>query len=260
MSEELIKLNPSICPAKTSIVGSPQYDFHLDDDILESRHDFVKRIGLKEAPYIVIGTGTAQWMPDEMQKMVSLSRRLTTEVPGIQVLIRLHPKDDGRRWEEFKEELTGLGVVIHCTAPEVHMDLGGFIPPMDFYKDQVNTIYHSSVVINSSSSLTVDAAILNKPVICIAYDLKKEHLFPEGRSFAYSNSVHYSAIVRTQGVWLARSEDECINAVRKYHCNPSLHFEERRHIVKLVADQVESKAGLTLAEGVAEICELYATK
>jgi len=253
MTDELIMLNAGVCPDKVKVVGSPQYDFHLNADILENRLAFLKRVGLKDTPYVVIGTGTARWMPDEMQKMVSLSRRILKECPGMQVLIRLHPKDDGSRWANFEEELKRLGVVIYCSAPEVHMDLGGFSPSIDFYRDQVNTIFHSSVIINSSSSLTVDAAILNKPVICIAYDLGKDELFQEGRSLAYSKSVHYLAIVQTKGVWLATSEDECMLAVKSYHNDPSLNEPERKMIVNLVADRVDLIAGKRLANAVAQI-------
>ena len=134
------------------------------------------------------------------------------------------------------------------------MDEGGFVPPKDFYRDQINTIRHSACVINSSSSLSVDAAILDIPIICIAYDLKKDTLFPEGRSLSYTKSVHYQKVVYTGGVWLVYSEKETVKAVESYYQFPYQHKEERKQIVGLVTDQIEQKAGLRLSK---EIEKLY---
>lgn len=247
MSQELLYYNPRIISEKVEVVGSPQFDFHMQQNLLLSRENYLKEKELlPEHPYILIGTGTPRWMPDEMMKMVQLCNTISKKIPQIQVLIRLHPKDHGDRWKPYEKILSQQGVSIQYTSPETHMDKGGFIPPADFYREQVNAIYHSSVVINSSSSLTVDASILNKPVICIAYDLHPDQLFPEGRSLTYSQSEHYSKLVRTGGVWVVKSEEECIHAIKTYLDNPTLHLEERKNLVDTVTDHVELNAGKRL--------------
>lgn len=254
MSKELIDLNPRISPKTVKVVGSPQYDFHNDNSLISSREDFLQKMGLDfNRPYIVIGTGTSRWMPDEMDKIIQLVRVLHSVKPDLQSVIRLHPKDQGERWSAYLPILNEYGVFLQKTSPEKHMDSGGFIPPADFYRDQINIISHSACVINSSSSLTVDAAIFNKPVICIAYDVKHDSLFPEGRSWAYSQSVHYQRLVASGGVWVVRSEAECITAIDTYLNDPSLHSAEREKLVQTVADNVNEKAGIRLAKEVGNL-------
>lgn len=256
MSEELLSYNKRISPSQVEIVGSPQFDFHLEKKLLIPRDEFLRKRGLNpDKTFVLIGTGTATWMPDEMEKMVQLCRRIAQDIPEIQVLIRLHPKDSGERWEPFKEAFSVLNVRLQYTSPSTHMDDGGFIPPLDYYREQINTIYYSSVVINSSSSLTVDAAILDKPVICIAYDLKPDPLFPEGRSFSYSNSTHFSKLVKTGGAWIVTSEDACIEAIRAYLINSKLFFKERVKLVETVVDQIKLKAGKRLSKSVLKLSD-----
>lgn len=254
MTQELMQYNPRIKPEKIKIVGSPQYDYHLNKDLLESRESYVRRLGLDPGhPYILIGTGTPRWMPDEMQKTIGLCAAVNKHLPDMQCLIRLHPKDNNKRWQPYLEELKKHKAAIQYTSPETHMDEGGFVPPKDFYRDQVNAIYHSEVVINSSSSITVDAAILDKPVICIAYDLEKDILFPEGRALTYSRSAHYSKLTQTGGVRLVDSEADCVAAIQAYSSNPTLHRAERVKIVETVTADVREKAGIKLAQEVKKL-------
>ena len=248
MKNELLQYHPRIRPSQVEIVGSPQYDFHRDPDILMAREMYMRSKGLDpDRPYILIGTGTPKWMPNEIDKVLHLTYRINAKWPQMQVMIRLHPKDYLSRWEDHVS-LFPEGVVIVETSPPIHMDKGGFVPPQDFYQEQVNAIYHASVVLNSSSSLTVDAAILDRPIICIAYDLEKDPLFPEGRAYAYSKSEHYSKLVATGGVWVATSEEECLRAIETYWRHPELHRQERRFLVDVVTDDIHQKSGIRLAK------------
>lgn len=256
MSVELLEYNPQIDSKKVDIVGSPQFDFHRNEDLLEQREKYLKSIGLDPRyPFILIGTGTATWMPDEMEKMISLCGKINDEIKDIQTLIRLHPKDHGERWLPFRAAMRENNIIIQYSSPQLHMDEGGFIPPVEFYKDQINTIYHAAAVINSASTLTIDTAILDKPIICIAYDQNKDAIFPEGRALMYSQSVHYSKLVKTGGVSIVYSEDECIKEIIKYLKNPELLSRERKKIVDLVAGDTNKKAGLKLANRLLDLLD-----
>ncbi|RYD59431.1 MAG: hypothetical protein EOP56_00775 [Sphingobacteriales bacterium] len=257
MSAELLKYNPRVNAGRVKVVGSPQYDFHLDESLIQPRTDYLSNLGLDSArPYILIGTGTARWMPDEMEKMINLCLALHRQMPEVQCVIRLHPKDPGERWQPYRQTMKENGIALQYTSPKTHMDRGGFVPPKDFYRDQVNVIYHSEVVINSSSSITVDAAILQRPVICIAYDLYDDELFPEGRSLTYSQSAHYSKLTATGGVKVVYSETDCVNAIEAYLKDPQMHKEERKKIVDTVAADVSKKAGITLAHEVLQLADI----
>jgi hypothetical protein len=213
-------------------------------------------MGLDPArPFIVVGTGTAKWMPGEPPTVIQLIDAMAQRLPQCQVLVRLHPKDDGKRWEEERARLERMGAVIQVTAPALHMDEGGFVPPREFFRDQVNCLYHSAVVLNTSSTLTVDASILDRPVICFGYDVVPDERFPEGRALAYSQSTHYSPLVRTGGVRLVRSQEECLQAIDAYLRDPALDRAGRREIVAKVMGMADGGAGERLAAEVLAMAE-----
>ncbi|MBK7870825.1 MAG: hypothetical protein IPJ74_09125 [Saprospiraceae bacterium] len=254
MNDEINQYYPSIRQEKIKITGGPQFDFHKDNLILEDRHIFCNTLNIDtNRPYIVIATGTETWMPDEPEKVIRLTEKLKTVMPELQVLIRLHPKDYGIRWNKFDGIIKELDLRLQYTHPNQHMDEGGFTPPIDFYKEQVNTLFHSAVVLNSSSTITVDAALIDKPVICIAYDLKYDTKFPEGRSFAFTQSNHYQKLIVTSGVRLAYSEQECIDLIKFCLNNPNEDKFGREKIVETVTQFSDGKAGIRLAEEISSL-------
>lgn len=251
MTEDLLSLNSRVAPERVRVVGSPQFDFHNSPGLAQPRELYLGNLGLDpRRPYVLIGTGTKTWLPNEPLTVVRLVEELRLKLPKCQALIRLHPKDDGRRWSEYRERLVLSGAVIQETAPPVHMDLGGFVPPKEFYYDQINCITHAAAVINTASTLTIDAAILDRPTICIAYDEMIDLRFPEGRARAFSESSHYASLVATQGVTLVHSRNEAIQAIEVYLANPDLHSVGRRKIVIKVTGNVDGGAGERLASEV----------
>ena len=256
MSQELLSLNPRITADRVRVVGSPQFDFHRRPELLEPREQYLPRLGLDPAlPYVVIGTGTQVWMPNEPDTVARMVVAIRGAMPRCQVLIRLHPKDDGARWEPLLPILRAHGAALQRTSPPVHMDLGGFVPPREFYRDQVNCLAHAAVVLNTASTLTVDAAILDRPVICIGYDVIADARFPEGRALAYSRSTHYSHLVQTGGVWVVHSEQECVQAIGHYLEDPALHRDGRRRIAVTVTGEADGGAGKRLADDVLTLCD-----
>jgi hypothetical protein len=252
MNEEVRRFYPKLSNEKISVIGGIQFDHHLDKELIVKRETFCKSQGLDtNKPYVLMATGTVKWMPNEPMKMVQLISRMHHLNPDIQFLIRLHPKDHGQRWEKYRERLDALKARIQFTHPEQeYMDRGGFQPPKEFYRDQVNAIYHSAVVINSSSTMTVDAAILDRPVICIAYDVKQHKGFPEGRALAFTKSEHYKILTRTGGVSLALTEDHCLSLIEDYIAEPDLNLEGRKRIVVEVCNKADGQAGTRLAREV----------
>lgn len=260
MSRELLALTARIPAARVKVVGSPQFDFHVRQDFVEPRETYLRQLGLDPLrPYILIGTGTRKRTPNESHTVIRLIRQLRERLPHCQALIRLHPKDDGKRWRNFESELTELGAVVQQTAPALHMDLGGFVSTREFYRDQINSITHAAAVINTSSTLTVDAALLDRPVICLGYDVVPDKKFPEGRAWAFTQSTHYAPLVATGGVTIVRSEAECLDAIDAYLKNSRLHEAGRREIVNLVTGVADGGAGERLAEEVLTLAERSAT-
>lgn len=256
MTEELLTMNPRVPSSRVKWVGSPQFDFHLQHDMVMSRQTFMKQVGLEpEQPYVLYGTNMGHLLPDEPDRLLSLIEALHHRLPNCQVLVRLHPLFQGGRWEAYRPRLAMLGAVIQDTAVEKPWDEGGFTPLKMFYREQINAISHAAVVVNTASTLTVDAAILDRPIISIGYDLELDTLYPEGRAWTYNHSIHFGSLVATGGVSVARSEVECIGCIERYLEHPEYDQEGRHKIVKQVTQYVDGRAGDRLAQEVLRLAE-----
>lgn len=256
MSDELLRFNPRVRPESVEVVGNPHCDLHRNAAVLESREVFCARMGLDPSrPYVLFGTGTARWLPREPDSVATIIGALNKQLPQVQSLLRLHPKDDGSRWTAWSEQLKALGVVVQRTHPESHMDRGGFQPPIEFFREQISALYHAAVVVNTASSLTVDAAILDKPVISIGFDVVSDPLFPEGRAAAYNRSTHYGRLADTGGVLVPSSTESCIEGINRYLRNPALDSEGRSRIVLQVVRSADGLAGKRLSDAVLLLLE-----
>ncbi len=256
MSEELGALYPHLPGERFRIVGSPQFDFHRRPELRLSREAHAAAVGLDPARrYVLIGTGTPKALPDEHLVAAALIRRLEAARPELQVLLRLHPKDYSDRWAPLAAELAPLGTVIRATRSDRHLDEGAVVSPFDFYRDQVNDLHHAAAVVNCSSTLTVDAALLDKPVICLAYDLAPDHDFPEGRARAFATGSHYAPLAATGGIAMATSEDEALAAILAYLDDPGRHQDGRRQVVEMVTSTPDGGAGEALANEALALAE-----
>lgn len=250
-SEELMMYYPWIKPSSIKVVGSPQFDYHLDEEIIIDRLNYIESIGLPAySRYIVFATGLPSSLPNEIDEVIHLIIKLKEIFTDHYFVIRLHPKDHSDRINKFNKDLSNFRALCQITKPnnDVHMDNGGFSIPQEFYKDQINIFYHADVVINSASTATVDAAIIGRPVICLAFNFYFDDLYPTGRSLFLSRTTHYTKIVQTKGVWVVYSENELINAISQYLKNPNLHTEGRKNIEKTVAQIADGKASQRLAQ------------
>lgn len=248
MSGELGELYPHLPRERFTVVGSPQFDFHRRRELRLERDVHAAAVGLDPArPYVLIGTGTPKSLPEEHRVVADLARRLVAARPGLQILLRLHPKDYSDRWASLAEEFAALGVVVRPTRSDRHLDEGGVVSPFDFYRDQVNDLGHAEAVVNCSSTLTVDAALLDKPVVCLAYDSGPDRDFPEGRALAFARGSHYGPLVDTGGIALAEDPAAALAAILAYLENPALHREGRERIVAMVTATPDGGAGEKLA-------------
>ncbi len=222
------------------VVGVPQYDEYLfkTSTLPEADYKAQKRIpsGFKIITYTC---GHPKFFVDEEDFIKDLISMVEKGTFGDVVLIlRLHPRYN---IEQYKK--------IFSHRPQVFFDEANAASAATYADDwsredsitqYVNLIYHSDVVINLASTVTLDAAIFNRPVINVAYDLKPaSYWFANAR---YYESAHYKHITASGGVRIARSRAELIEYIKMYLTNPALDRAGRQRIVTEQCYQLDGKA------------------
>ncbi len=87
----------------------------------------------------------------------------------------------------------------------------------------MNTFRHADVLVNLSSTVVIDAAIFDRPVVNLNYDPEPGR--PNQALVKDANHcwTHFKPIAESGGVWLVNEPDEMVEAVKGYLQHPELH-------------------------------------
>lgn len=201
MKEELMEFY-SVSSEKIFITGTPQFDFHNE---FISRENTLARIGLHlHERYIVYCANHFAISPNEpiLLNHILKAFQSTEYLRNIRVVLRLHPMDDYNRWNEMLK----LNPTVILSIPWKHEDSDSLFWGEPSAEDIVlfsNILRHGSVVLNIASTIAIDAAITDTPVVCIGF-----HPTIEYESKFYNDvhySKHYAAIMETKATPLINS-------------------------------------------------------
>ena len=226
------------------VTGIPQYDDYIHPDFLEPREEFFKNLGLDPNKKTILYTPAGDWMnPNDKDILASLLDAIKEgRIKNIQVLLRLHPA-----YESKAEELHGDPSMV-VERPGKHF---GGLKTYEFFDADVrhlaSSIAYSDIVIHTASTMAIEGAIYDKPVISLAYDGKyKLDYWHSTRR--YYDREHCVPIIRSLGTALVKSEEEFLSAVETYFTYPETHKEGRKKIVDWECYKMDGKATERIAD------------
>ena len=249
-------------PEQVVITGMPQFDIYAKKEIFLSREDFFKQIGADLNKKLILYSSPGNWKSAyDHEVLLGLHEAIGDgKVKGaVQALVRFHPK-----YSSTSEYLSGLPYFITerpgtYLTDKMHKSLEGATDNVFQWtfndKDIIhlaNSIYHSDVTINTESTMTLDAAALDKPIIIIGYDGFQKLDYWQSILRKYKRN-HYQYVMKTGGVRLAKSEDELIKYTNLYLENPSLDSEGREEIRKKLLFKVDGRSSERVAKAVVDM-------
>ncbi len=245
LRSELLRYYPEAEPATVDVTGVPHFDWYRRDCMRMSRADFCAEYGFDPGrPLVLYGTATPHLAPTEHLIVQRLARDLSEMEGRPQLLVRLHPGDAGGRFRDWNP---GADVAIQVPGQRGKGKLGGYCPTPEENRELVSSIQHADVVINLASTLTLDAALCDRPVVNIAFDLSPQRSFQETIERYYSEYDHYRTVVENGAVRLARSSEELLAQVAACLRDPGLDREGRRRLVDLWCGPFDGGSGRRLA-------------
>lgn len=210
-SREALFRNIGIDPSKRLILYAPMgRAFSGSDweivDLLE-RHIQSGRIGPNAALFV-------RFQPNDFVDEAELARRpwLKFDMPG-----RRFERERGVDWDMGQGEL-------------------------DHLRD---TLANLDVLVCYATSLAIDAAIFDKPVIGINFEVKAQPLAKSPTQ--YFQQEHYEKALKTGGIRLVASEEELASAINAYLVDPGRDREARRRLVAEQCGVTDGKAGERIA-------------
>lgn len=223
-------------PERISVVGIPHYDRYRDHALRTPRSEFFRKIGLDPAHKLILFTPPSDhYLKHDPVTPVVLS----AIAPLAQVLVRFPLVG--------RSDLGGMAL-----PPNVVIDEPGASP--DFTEAHLSrsadhhladSIFHADLVITWASTMIIDAAVFDKPILLVGFDAGAR---PYGESIQqYYDYDHQAAILKTGGARLTPSVDELRRWAERYLADPALDAPGRERLRREFAGELDGRAGERLA-------------
>lgn len=243
MPEEAVYWN-DFPRAKIRITGFPTFDLYRDPSWVMTKEEIAKIIGADpKKRWIIYCDGplfTGILMCKDTGEHIRMLQRAVDrgEFGDAQIIARLHPANrSGLQYREFKD----------CIVLNLVKDWGFTEESMKYL---YNVMRWGDVSTNFGSTITLDAAIADKPIILMGFNGAHDAEVPwdQKLSQAFDHTTHINYLLRTGGVWRVANEQELVQVIKTYLKNPALHHEGRARIVDEIAGPVDGGAGRRVLE------------
>jgi hypothetical protein len=242
--------------------GVPHFDVYSHTGQFIGPSTLLRELGLPpEQPYIFYGMVIDYSCPNEIDILAWLADQVNKNsfVKPCSLVIRPHPQmisgfyaRSSRDFDRLKA-LASPRVVIDTPSLQSEQ-LAWDLPKSDMVR-LASLLAGSAMCINANSTLCLDACMLDRPVINIAFDGSKELPYEKSarRGLEY---IHMAKLLAFGGIRTARSFGELEMHVNTYLCDPHL---DRRGRMLSVAQECGPRDGRA-AERVANILSHLAGK
>jgi hypothetical protein len=232
-------------PAKRIIlVGAPLYDLYIKKEIIWSREKFLKYFGLPSDSLVALFGAVGTFLFTEEEQLIGLFNDLLKKklIPSaLRFIYRAHPSFPVRR--ELPD--SDNGVIVHRTGGTASQIRGDMLAEdEDLY---INSLFHADVVITTASTVGVEAALFDKPVISIDFDHVKPPVFARSPR-VFQTLTHVKEMMKCRGMRRVASQSELASAISGYLRDPSQDAVGRRCIRERLLEPLDEKSSERMVE------------
>ena len=248
MRADLLRMYPAVSPERVEVTGTPQFDFHRRPESRWPRERTLEALGLPAGSrYLAYAVSHRSLTPGEPRLVAQLAARMAASpaLASHRLVVRMHPLDDWGRWEPIRR------------SPGVALSPAWDVPPdgegwaFGSVADQerlVSTFAHADVCLNIASTATLDAAILDRPVVGI--DFRAEPDCPRDILYEEYDADHYRPLVDAGGLRVAHGWDELETLLVSALQDPGRDAACRRAMVARECGAVDGHAADRVAASV----------
>jgi hypothetical protein len=255
MKKELIRLN-DISEEKIYVGGVAHFDHYYDETLVLEKKILMNKLGLDMDKRIIFYATKSPkrfpWGPSLVEDIaLSIENNLIDK--NAQILVRIHPLHYRREKGKFVfQNILDEFNRIELKYPSVVLNKPKMLSKeVDFYMDDSEEILvysilkHASVMLNMFSTMAIEAAILDLPIInvCIQDKCKSDLGKSKQDIMVDYWQSHNQRIIQTEGAKTAFTHDELIDDINYYLNNPFADSDKRKLIVNNEAGPFKGNAG-----------------
>jgi hypothetical protein len=216
MKKELINYYPYIQDNQIFVTGTPQFEPHFNLDKIVSKEDFfgIHQLDFNKN-YICYSGDDITTCPDDPQYLSDVAtavRQLNREGHSLGIIFRRCPVDFSNRFDQVLQNNKDVITPIAPKWKKTGEGWNAILPSQADLDLQINTVYHTEMVINLGSSMVFDYVAHKKPCAFINYDVTKKVVEDWSVSKIY-NYVHFRSIPNKKSVIWLNSKDEIASKI-----------------------------------------------
>lgn len=229
------------------VTGMPHFDHYVTSRRI-SRKEFCKRVGIQDHTNRIILFASVGWEnPTEWQDLKLLDESIEKgELPkDLVIIFRLHPSlNNDIDMTQYSKHVVFDDSKTMVKNTHTHTEI--LEKDMNHLAD---SLHHADITINSCSTMSIDAAAFDKPIVNIAYDGWEKFPFHKSIAKAYTPArVHFQSIVKSKGTRIVYSHDDLLACIIQYFKNPERDREGRKRIVEEQCYKLDGHAGKRVGE------------
>ena len=219
-------------PAKIFVSGVPHYDrYNLQNTL--PRPALMQKYGFGEKDKLIL-LATPSDLYLKNNPVTSMAIKALADIPA-KVLVRLPLV--GKAEAGLRE--TPANAVFD--DPGMYPDFTQAHLTMEADRHLANCLNAADLVITWASTMIIDAAVFNKPIILLGFDASPR---PYAESIIrYYDYEHNQPVLKAGAARLVKSPEELTNWVKKYLENPRMDEEGRKAVVGRYCGDLDGKAG-----------------
>lgn len=253
------KLSLEILPAlqglkKESIyiVGIPVFDWYRKPGILKSRDKHFRKKGLDSNKRLLFFGSEGSWSVNDKITAKNIYELIKNDelVKPCQLLIRPHfsnAQDDIFR--EFKDKKD----IVVDNYRIVDFMIDKWDPDIAETVDFVNSVTHCDIMINPASTLSLDAACVDKPIINIGFGCEYTEDGKDITEQKMYGSDHMEWMLSADGTDKVKSKEELKNQINKYLLDPTIKSEGREILREKLCFKVDGLSSKRVVDTIDDI-------
>lgn len=231
--------------ARICVCGIPQYDYYSASMPCPASR-FFNTIGLDATRPMVLYAPQGETFSNSDWDMIDLLAGMISDgtiKKNAQLFVRFQPNDSVTESELAKRPWLKYDRPGIRYGTERGGDWDMTFADLDHLRD---TLAYASLLVCHASSISVDAAVMGKPVININFEIK-QGTDPRKSPMRYFLMEHYRKVIKTGGIRLVNGKEELAQWINAYLENPALDADARASLVRQQLGTPDGRAGERIA-------------
>jgi hypothetical protein len=197
MKKQLLQYYPFVKENQVFITGTPQFEPHYDDSLLQTREAFFAQHNLDTTKKYICYSGddetTSPLDQYYLEDLANAVRRLNAKAKNLGIIYRKCPVDTTTRYDAILEDNKDIITVLDPLWQPMGKQWNEILPTKADLTMLINICEHTELVTNVCSSTVFDFVAHNKPCIYFNYEQPqlKKGIRDIGQNYDY---VHFRSM------------------------------------------------------------------